>query len=136
MTRLTRGDLTAAIGAFGAACLGTFFWLFFEYSSHNPKQPDAALGFIHVLNNHGSHVYLTDAEAGGLELLKAAFLFSFLVNVIITGVARIKGQQLPKPTIRLKLIFAFSLLFCCSVIYFGGRSASDFVRFYSLHLNF
>jgi hypothetical protein len=40
-----------------------------------PTQPLPELGFLHALNNHGTYVYITDAEATGMSLL---FLMCFL----------------------------------------------------------
>jgi len=54
------------------------FWnvplLFFAYFSSHPAKPNAALGFVHALNNHGSYVYLSDAESTGLALLMNVFM--------------------------------------------------------------
>jgi len=50
---------------------------FFAYFSFHPAKPNAALGFVHALNNHGSYVYLSDAESTGLALLRNVFIISF-----------------------------------------------------------
>jgi len=122
MNRLTRDDLAAAIVALGLACFGTIFWLFYAYFSSHPKQPNAALGFIHALNNHGSYVYLTDAEATGLGLL----WITFFVSVLLAGMARSGGTDLASLTARLKIIFCCSFLICIGAIYLAGQSIANF----------
>jgi hypothetical protein len=52
--------------------------LFFAYFSSHPAKPNAALGFVHALNNHGSYVYLSDAESTGVALLMNVFMIGFL----------------------------------------------------------
>jgi hypothetical protein len=61
--------IAAASAALCPASFGTFLWLFFAYFSSHPAKPNAALGFVHALNHHGSYVYLSDAESTGLALL-------------------------------------------------------------------
>jgi hypothetical protein len=57
--------------------------LFYQYQSIRPAQPQPELGFVHALNNHGSYVYLTDAEATGLSFLGGMFILGFLLGAII-----------------------------------------------------
>jgi hypothetical protein len=74
MPRSFRYDIAAATAALCPASLGTFLWLFFAYFSSRPAKPNATLGFVHALNNHGSYVYLSDAESTGLALLMNVFM--------------------------------------------------------------
>ena len=75
MRRETRNYVAIACIALFVASFSFHLWLFLKYQSIRPTQPHPELGFVHALNNHGSYVYLTDAEATGMSLL---FLMSFL----------------------------------------------------------
>jgi hypothetical protein len=74
MPRSFRYIIAAATAALCPASFGTFLGLFFAYFSSHPAKPNAALGFVHARNNHGSYVYLSDAESTGLALLKNGFM--------------------------------------------------------------
>src|SRR5665213_2329562 len=105
MNRSVRYDIAATMLAFGFASFGTHVWIFLSYFSSHPKLPNVEEGFVHALNNHGSHVYVTDAEATGLGLLWLAFFLGILCGGLIC----------PRPhpasaPLRLKIIFACSLL--------------------------
>jgi hypothetical protein len=59
----------AAVALFPSGWI-TYFWIFFSYFSSHPTKPNAELGLVRALANHGSYVYVSDAEATGLALLK------------------------------------------------------------------
>jgi hypothetical protein len=119
------------------------FWnvplVFFAYFSSHPAKPNAALGFVHALNNHGSYVYLCDAESTGLALLMNVFMigmFAILPKdpaLAPPGTARwlahfyVSKTDLANPTPRLKAIFLCSLVFYLAVIYRAGPSIVRFV---------
>jgi hypothetical protein len=75
MRRETRNYIAIACIALFAASFSSHLWLFLKYQSIRPTQPHPELGFLHALNNHGTYVYITDAEATGMSLL---FLMCFL----------------------------------------------------------
>jgi hypothetical protein len=52
--------------------------LFFvdQLLNSHPAAPNSALGLVNALNNHGSYVYLSDAEWVGLSLLRMLFFAS------------------------------------------------------------
>src|SRR5258708_7339357 len=132
MTRITWDDLASAMTALALASFGTNIWLFYAYFSSHPKRPDAGLGFIYALNNHGSYVYLTDAETTGRGLLWISFFVCFL----LAGLARSGGTDLVNLTARLKIVFACSLLFYIGGIYLWGRSIANFAVYHGVILHF
>jgi hypothetical protein len=83
MRRETRNYIAAACSALCMASLPTYFWLFYKYQSIRPSQRHPELGFVHALNNHGSYVYLTDAEVTGLSFLRWMFLLGFGLGIAI-----------------------------------------------------
>jgi hypothetical protein len=141
MKRSVRYDIVSAIAALCPVSFGTFLWLFFDYFSSHPTKPDAALGFVHALNNHGSYVYLSDAESTGLALLMNVFMIGLFGAFAILpkdpalappGTARwlthfyVSKTDLANPTPRLKTIFLSSLVFYLAVIYLAGPSIVRF----------
>ena len=136
MKRSTRNDIASAIVALCPASFGTFTWLFYSYFSTHPTKPNVQLGFVHALNNHGSYVYLSDAESTGLVLLAIAFVIAFFGSLAIvpkdpilpslgtprwlTYVSGSAHTDLENPTHRLKMIFLGSFVFYLAVIYFLG----------------
>jgi len=74
MPRSFRYDIAAATAALCPASFGTFLGLFFAYFSSPPAKPNPAIGFVHARNNHGSYVYLSDAESTGLAMLRNGFM--------------------------------------------------------------
>jgi hypothetical protein len=142
MPRSFRYDIAAATAARCPASFATFLGLFFAYFSSHPANPNGALGFVHALNNHGSYVYLSDAESTGLALLRNVFMiglfgmFAFLPKdpaLAPPGTARwrtrfyVSKTELANPTPRLKAIFLCSLVFYLAVIYLAGPSIVRFV---------
>jgi hypothetical protein len=116
--------------------------LFFAYFSSHAAKPNAALGLVHALNNHGSYVYLSDAESTGLALLMNVFMIGLFGMFAILprdpalappGTARwlthfyVSKADLASPTPRLKAIFLCSLVFYLAVIYLAGPSIVRFV---------
>jgi hypothetical protein len=135
MKRSVRYDVVAAIFALCTASFGTHMFLFFSYFNSHPTAPNPSLGLIHALNNHGSYVYLSDAEWTGLSLLRTAFVVGFFSIFLIlpkdpslapVGTARwltffcVAKPHLASPPLRLKVIFLCSILVYVSVIYFAG----------------
>jgi len=86
--RWTSSDLRNYLGiaflALGFACFATLIALSLSYSASNPIRPNAGLGFVHPLNNHGKVVYLTDAQATGRGLLLVTFAVGVLVGGLMT----------------------------------------------------
>jgi hypothetical protein len=80
MHKEARTLITAASGALCLASLFLHLWLFDKYFNSLPHQPQPQFGRVRPLNNHGSYVYLTDAEATGLSFLTLAFFVGFLVT--------------------------------------------------------
>jgi len=111
-----------------ALCLtsfGTFLWLFFAYFSSHPTKPNAELGFVRALNNHGSYVYVSDAEWAGLALLRMVFITGLFSAFAIlpkdptlapAGTAQwithfyVAETDLANPSPRLKTIFLCSIV--------------------------
>ena len=142
MPRSFRYDIAAATAALCPASFGTFLGLFFAYFSSHPAKPNAALGFVHALNNHGSCVDLSDAESNGLALLRNVFMIGLFGMFAILprdpalappGTARwlthfyVSKTDLANPTPRLKAIFLCSPVFYLAVIYLAGPSIVRFV---------
>ena len=109
--------------------------LFFSYFSSRPTKPNAALGFVHALNNHGSYVYLSDTESTGLVLLMNLFIVGLFGAFAILPedptlappeTARwlthfyVAKADLENPTPRQKAIFLCSLVFYIAVIWLAG----------------
>jgi len=104
------------------------------------------------LNNHGSYVFISDAESTGLALLIYAFIMALGFTILVapkefqlpppgtprwlTRVSARFKTDLEKPSIELTIIFLCSLACSTVLIWFGGPSivelfmASGFV----LHL--
>jgi hypothetical protein len=135
MKRSARYDVVSAIAAVCAASFGTEMFLFFSYFNSHPTKPNPALGLIHALNNHGSYVYLSEAEWTGLSLLRTAFFVgSVSIFVILPkdpslappGTARwltyfyVAKTHLISPPPRCKIIFLCSILSYIAVIYLVG----------------
>jgi hypothetical protein len=142
MRRSFRYDIAAATAALCPASFGTFLGLFFAYFSAHPAKPNAALGFVHALNNHGSYVYLSDAESTGFALLRNVFMIGLFGMFRILpkdpalappGTARwlthfyVSKTDLANPTPRLKAILLSSTVFYLAVIYLAGPSIVRFV---------
>ena len=142
MPRSFRYDIAAATAARCPASFATFLGLFFACFSSHPAKPNAALGYVHALNNHGSYVYLSDAESTGLALLMKVFMIGLFGMFAIlpkdpalapSGTARwltyfyVAKTDLANPTPRLKAIFLCSLVFYLAVIYLTGPSIVRFV---------
>jgi hypothetical protein len=135
MTRSRRTEVALAAAALCAASFLTDLCLFSYYFSSRPAKPNAALGFVRALNNHGSYVYLTDTESTGLVLLGDVFIVGFFAAFAILpkdpslappGTARwlahfyVAKDDLDNPAPRQKAIFLCSLLFYLAVIWLAG----------------
>ena len=83
MHKEARTLITAASGALCLASLFLHLWLFDKYFNSLPHQPQPQFGRVRPLNNHGSYVYLTDAEATGLSFLTLAFFVGFLIAIVM-----------------------------------------------------
>src|SRR6202040_3286765 len=120
MKRSIRYDVASATAALCPASFGTYLWLFFAYFSSHPTKPNAELGFVRALNNHGSYVYLSDTGATGLALL----LFGFFVGLLATGVIVPKDPfgkaDFANATPRMKIVFLCSLAFYLAVVLLVG----------------
>ena len=136
MKKSVRYDVVSSLGALCAASFGTHLFLFFSYFNSHPAAPNIALGLVNPLNNHGSYVYLSDAEWVGLSLLRMVF-FACLVS---TYAILPKDPTLAPPGTprwvahsfyvaqpnsvnclpRLKTIFLCSIAFFLAVIYLAG----------------
>ena len=122
MKRSIRNDVASATVALCLTSFGTFLWLFFAYFSSHPTKPNAELGFVRALNNHGSYVYLSDTESTGLALL----ILGFFVGLLATGVIAPKDPfgavkaDFATAIPRMKIIFLCSLVFYLAVIWLVG----------------
>jgi hypothetical protein len=83
MRREMRNYIATARIALCLASFPSYLWLFYKYQSIRPSQRHPELGFVHALNNHGSYVYLTDAEVTGLSFLSGMFLLGFGLAIAI-----------------------------------------------------
>jgi hypothetical protein len=83
MKKTFRYDLGTSIFALGLACAGMQLFLFVSYFGSHPRAPDSARGLIHALNNHGSHVYISDAEWLGLSLLRVVLLLCVIGTMAV-----------------------------------------------------
>jgi hypothetical protein len=132
--RSHRNDVASAIVALCPVSFGVHLWLFFTYFSSRPTQPNAQLGFVRALNNHGSYVYISDAESTGLALLMMAFVAGLVGTLAVVPkdpihpatprwTTYLVGKtDLADPTPRLKIIFLFGLVVYFAVICFAGPS--------------
>jgi hypothetical protein len=137
MKKSARYDVVSAIAGLCAASGGTGLFLFFSYFNSHPTKPNPALGLIRALNNHGSYVYLSQAEWIGLSLLRMAF-FVGLVSIFVIlpkdptlappGTARwvthfyVAKGNLVNPAPRIKALFLASIVFYLALIYVAGPS--------------
>jgi hypothetical protein len=128
-----RKDIGAAGVGFSLAVFGTHMWMFQSYSSSHPTTPIPDRGFVHSLNNHGHHVYLTDTEATGLALLWLAFLVGILfVGSIAIGLTSAERVA----TVRSSTIIACSVSIFIAAIYLWGSSMAAFAVSHGIILNF
>src|SRR5579863_3370347 len=68
-------------------------WLFINYHSEGrPHQPQPEAGQVHRSNDHGSFVYLTDAEATGQSLLMGLF-FLGLATLAIPALTKVRHAK-------------------------------------------
>jgi hypothetical protein len=130
---LFRKDMAAAGVGFSLAVFGTHMWMFQSYSSSHPTIPIPDRGFVHSLNNHGHHVYLTDTEATGLALLWLAFLVGIL-SIGSTTVGLTPAERVA--TVRSSTIIACSVLIFIAAIYLWGSSIAAFAVSHGIILNF
>jgi hypothetical protein len=90
-------------------------------------------GLVHAINNHGSHVYLTDTEVTGLALL----WITFLVSVLFWGIIAIGLAESDRvATARSTAILACSTLVSVGAIYLAGPSIAAFAVSHGVILNF
>jgi hypothetical protein len=143
MTRSIRNNISSATAALCPASFGTFLWLFFSYFASHPAMPNAELGLVNALNNHGAHVYVSDRETTGLTLLMWMFFVGLLATLTIvpkdpvlpapttprwiTFIGARARIDLANPTPRLKAIFLCSFAFYLAAICFVGPSLVRFI---------
>lgn len=135
MKKSVRYDVVSSIFALGVTCTVTHLFLSFSYFNSHPTAPNYALGLVNALNNHGSHVYLSDTEWVGLSLLRMV-CFACLVSTyaILPKDPTLAPPDTPrwiahsfyvamvKPPPRMKTIFLCSIAFYLAVIYLAGYS--------------
>jgi hypothetical protein len=130
---MLRKDIVAVGSGFAIAAFGTRMWVFQSYVSSHPKIPIPDQGFVHALNNHGSHVYLTDVEATGLALL----WITFLASILLWGPIAIRLTKTDRiATRRSSIIIACSSVVSVGAIYLLGQSIAAFAVSYGVILNF
>ncbi len=143
MKRSSRNAVASAAVALCPASFGARLYLFYSDLSSRPQSPNPELGFVQSLNNHGSYVYVTDAESTGLALLSMAFMAGLLLALAIvpkdfilpprgtpkwlTYVSAAAKTDLANPSKRLMTIFLSSLAFYLAVIILAGLSIADFL---------
>jgi hypothetical protein len=131
--RSLRKDLVAAGSGFSIAAFGTRLWISQSYLSSHPRMPIPDQGLVYAINNHGSHVYLTDTEVTGLALLWIAFLVSVLLwGIIAIGLA--ESDRIA--TARSTTILACSTLVSLGAICLAGQSIAAFAVSHGVILNF
>lgn len=123
MRREIRNYIATACFALCLASFSSELWLFYQYQSTRPRRPER--GFVHVLNNHGSYVYLTDADATGLSFLFLMFLLGFLLGgLIVPKKYTLKGTEtdLVNPTLkRFSVLCAAAFSYVALIIFIGPR---------------
>lgn len=136
MKKSARYDVVSSGFSLGSACFVTHMFLFFSYFNSRPAAPNSALGLVNALNNHGSYVYVSDAEWVGLSLLRMVFLAClFSTYVLLPKDHTLAPPDTPRwiahsfyvakpdtvnPPPRLKAIFLCSIVFYLAVIYLAG----------------
>lgn len=129
MRRQTRNYIaTACLGLF-ITSFSSIFWLFVKYYSIRPSQPNLELGFVHPLNNHGSYVYLTDAEATGLSFLFGMALAGFvLFGVIVPKKLTALGfeHDLVNPTRQQYRVLLIAVICYLAIIILLGKHIVEF----------
>jgi hypothetical protein len=97
-------------------------WLFGDYQSNRPPQPQPEIGRIYPLSNHGTIVYITDVEATELYFLFFA-LFPLLGSA---GFCITSGKGLENPT-RKQWLVALAAAACYLIIAIDwGRQIAAF----------
>lgn len=132
MTSFRKDSVATGVGL-ALAIFGTHMWMFHSYLASHPTIPIPDRGFVHAINNHGYHVYLTDTEATGLALLWLAFL----VSILLVGSIAIRLAKSDRvPTVRSITIIACSVLISIGAIYLWGLSIAAFAVSHEVILNF
>ena len=113
-----------------ASCLASA-WLFINYHSEGrPHQPQPEVGQVHRSNDHGSFVYLTDAEATGQSLLMGLFVLG-LATLSVPALKEARHPQVTLDTFKSDTydwpLFAFYLAFYFAAIYWTGPHIVSFV---------
>jgi hypothetical protein len=127
MSRLSRIDFADAIVTLAPVSGGVYLWKFFGYFASHQAKPNAELGLVHALANHGSYVYVSDAEAMGLTLLETSAGLGFFAAYLIVYGGNAKKIDLTAYTNRRKIITLSSMLFWVVFIYFFGSSIAHIV---------
>ncbi len=84
------------IGVFMAA-FGTNIWLTHSYIGTRPRIPNAALGLVYPLNNHGTYYYLSATELASVKLaFWCGWLTVMLVVVVVPKDFIIPPPQTPR----------------------------------------
>jgi hypothetical protein len=151
MTKQARTRAAAAIIGAAPASFVVQMWLFFSYFESRPKEPHPELDLVHALNNHGSYVFISDAEATGLALLMYVFIIAFGLTILIVPkefklpppgtprwVTKVNASfktGLEKPSTELTLIFLGSMTFTAAAIWFSGPAIVHFFVTHGLVLH-
>ena len=110
----------ACVGICGATFL-SFMWLFGDYQSNRPRQPQPQVGWVYPLSNHGAIVYITDVEATGLYFL----FFAFFLPFGLAGACITTGKGLDNPTRRQYLVaLAAGACYVIVIVDWGHQIAS------------
>ena len=81
--RSHRRDLAAISAAFAVASFGYHIYLWSHFMESQPREPNASLGLIYPMNNHGWYYYLSAAQATQLAILiYASIAFSLLAFAV------------------------------------------------------
>ena len=88
--------IVTALAVLGVAIWFGFIALFEYYSATRPNRPDATVGRVYQLNNHGSYAYLTKSEQWGLWCLEFGGLPFFFAAVALRRFSRTPLQDYDK----------------------------------------
>jgi hypothetical protein len=83
--KIRRRDCTAFLGGIFFASFGYHLYLWFSFMGTQPRQPDAALGLIYSMNNHGWSYYLSATQAIQLGMLFYVFMALIILIAIAHG---------------------------------------------------
>lgn len=136
MNGISRIDMADASVALAPACSCAYFWLFFGYFSSRPTQLDVVHGYLHALNNHGSYVYVSNADATGLSLLEVAGCVGFFAALAILRIGRVNEAFFRIYNTRRKIVSLCAFLFWLAIIYCVGPFVVRLALHSGIVLNF